>query len=338
MGGLPAAVRHGLPGLGEALLSDSVTAAGAGDTAQREALLRRATAASVAVAMVLLTAKLWVWLVTGSVSLLASLVDSLMDALASMINLLAVRYSLRPADAEHRFGHGKAEALAGLGQAAFILGSAVFLALQGVERLLRPQPIETPALGIAVMLVSMALTLLLVLYQRRVIARTGSTAIRADALHYSSDLLANSAVILALALSVWGWPAADAVLALLLAVYIAGSAVRIGSSAVELLLDRELPDALRAQIVALAYGPAAVRGVHDLRSWQSGQRSFVQLHLELDDQLSLLEAYAIAAEVAVAIEHAVPGCEVIVHEDPCSTVAAERVVRELRPASASPQD
>jgi len=302
------------------------------DGAQRERLLHRVTLASVAVACTLIAAKLWVWLLTGSVSVLASLVDSVMDALASTINLFAVRYSLRPADAEHRFGHGKAEALAGLGQAAFILGSAVFLGLQGVERLLRPQPIEALTLGIGVIGFAMVLTLLLVLFQRYVIARTDSNAIRADSLHYVGDLLSNAAIVIALFLSAWGWLAADAWFALGLAAYIAWNAVRIGAASVQLLLDRELPEPQRAQIVALAYAPAAVRGVHDLRSWQSGLRSFVQLHLEMDDQLTLLEAHAISAEIARSIELALPGCEVIVHEDPVSTVCAARVLREPRPA------
>ena len=158
-------------------------------------LLRIATYASVATASILIVAKLAAWLLTGSVSVLASLVDSLMDAGASLVNLFAVRYSLMPADDEHRFGHGKAEALAGLGQATFIVGSAVFLVLHAIDRLLHPQPLAQVGVGLAVMLFAIVATLILLLVQHHVIRRTHSTAIRADALHYATDLATNSATV-----------------------------------------------------------------------------------------------------------------------------------------------
>ena len=161
-------------------------------------LMRQATYASVAVALVLIVAKLFAWGVSDSVSLLATLIDSVLDALASLINLLAVRHALSPADREHRFGHGKAEALAGLGQAAFIAGSAGFLLLESARRFANPVPLDAYGLGVAVMVFSMAATLGLLWFQRRVIRQTGSTAISADALHYRTDLLVNGSVILAL--------------------------------------------------------------------------------------------------------------------------------------------
>jgi len=303
---------------------------------ERARLLKLATGASVLTALVLIVAKLLVWLATGSVSVLASLVDSLMDALASLVNLFAVRFSLQPADDQHRFGHGKAEALAGLGQAAFIMGSALFLVLQSVERLLRPQPIEAIGLGVAVIVFSLLATALLVTLQRYVVRRTGSTAIKADSLHYFSDFLSNGAVLLALGLAAWGWGAADAWLALGIAVYIAWTAARIGGEAVQLLLDRELPEALRARIVALAFAAPEVRGVHDLKTRRSGHQSFIQLHLELDDAMSLLQAHAVAERVTRRIEDELPGAEVIVHQDPASTVEAGRVTPERRPVRTDP--
>ncbi|MFN3582212.1 MAG: cation diffusion facilitator family transporter, partial [Pseudomonas sp.] len=212
---------------------------------ERGRLLRWATYASVSVALLLIALKGGVWLMSGSVSLLASLIDSLMDAGASIINLFAVRYALKPADREHRFGHGKAEALAGLAQSAFITGSAVLVLLQGIDRLLHPRPLDAAWLGIAVMLFSIAATIGLLFIQQHVIRRTGSTAIRADSLHYKSDLLLNASIIVALLLAYYGIARADALFGLGIAIFIAYSAIQIGRDAVQILMDRELPDAVR---------------------------------------------------------------------------------------------
>ncbi len=284
--------------------------------AERARWLQRATRASVATAVLLILVKLVAWLLTGALSILASLIDSLMDALASLVNLLAVRWSLQPADAEHRFGHGKAEPLAGLAQAAFIAGSAVFLVLHALERLRQPQRLEATAVGIGVMLFAMFATLLLLWLQRRVIRLTGSSAIRADALHYASDLLANLGVIAALVLAGRGVQIADPLFALLVAGYIFVSAGRITRAALEQLMDRELPEAVQKRILEAARRPAAVRGVHALRTRQAGPVPFVQLHLELDGDLPLREAHAIADEVDAAIRQLLPGAEVIIHQDP----------------------
>lgn len=288
--------------------------------AQRARLLHLATTASVLTASVLIAGKLAAWLMTGSVSVLASLVDSTMDVLASVINLVAVRYALQPADADHRFGHGKAEALAGLGQATFIAGSALFLMLQAVDRLLRPQPIGELVVGIGVMGFAIAATAVLLLIQRHVIRRTGSTAIKADSLHYLTDLATNASIIVALLFGAFGYPGLDPLFALAIALYILKSAWSIGAEAVDLLMDRELPEALQARIFDIAAGEAGVLGVHDLRTRQSGHTYFVQMHLELDDALPLIAAHAIAERVEAAIRVALPGAEVIIHEDPASTV------------------
>lgn len=285
---------------------------------QRGQLLKRASYASVATALVLILVKLAAWLMTGSVSMLASLVDSLMDSIASLINLFAIRYSLQPADTEHRFGHGKAEPLAGLAQAGFICGSAGFLVLHAVDRLRHPYEIQFLGIGIGVMVFAITLTLVLLLYQRYVIKQTGSTAIGADALHYASDLLANASVILALLLASMGWTWADPVFAMAVAIYIGYSALRIGYQSVQQLMDRELPCEVQQQIVAIASRSAEVHGVHALRTRQSGQASFIQLHLELDDEMPLIRAHAIADQVEADICAALPGAQVIVHQDPAS--------------------
>jgi cation diffusion facilitator family transporter len=283
---------------------------------ERERLLKLATYASVAVAFGLIALKGGVWFASGSVSILASLIDSLMDSAASVINLFAVRYALKPADHEHRFGHGKAEALAGLAQAAFIVGSAVLVMLQGVGRLLDPQPISATWLGISVMVLSIIATLGLLAVQRHVIKRTGSTAINADSIHYRSDLLLNASVIVALLLAAYGIQRADALMGLGIALYIGYSALRIGLDAIQILMDHELPEEVRAEALALARSVPGVIDVHDFRSRQSGHHWFMQMHVELPAQMSLLEAHDLGEAVRSALEQRFPQVDVLVHTDP----------------------
>jgi ferrous-iron efflux pump FieF len=282
----------------------------------RATLLKIATTASVVTASLLIAAKLAAWLLSGSVAILASLVDSLMDAAASLINLFAVRYALKPADEEHRFGHGKAEPIAGLAQATFIAGSAVFLVLEAVDRLLHPQPLQALGAGMAVMLVAIAATLVLLAIQRYVIRRTGSTAIKADSLHYATDLLTNTAVLIALFLATQGWPGLDPVFALAIAVYILYSAWHIADEALHLLLDREAPDDQREAIHAAALADDRVIGLHDLRTRSSGHTLFVQLHLELDGRLDLTTAHALADAAEERILAVEPDAQVLIHMDP----------------------
>ena len=285
-------------------------------TEKNATLLKRVTLASTLTALVLIALKLVTWLWTGSVSMLASLVDSAMDAIASLINLLAVRYALVPADDEHRFGHGKAESLAGLAQAAFISGSALFLLLHAVDRILHPAPVQRTTLGIAVIVFSLALTLALLTYQRYVIRHTGSVAIRADALHYATDVLSNLGVIAALLLAQFGLPIFDPILAIAIAGYILIGAWRIGRDSLDHLMDRELDDAVRERIKQLALEHTEVRGIHELRTRRAGQTAFIQLHLEMEPQLTLAEAHAIADMVEAQIRAAVPASDVIIHQDP----------------------
>jgi ferrous-iron efflux pump FieF len=294
----------------------------------RARLLTLATTASVATASGLIAVKLVAWLLTGSVSVLASLIDSLMDTAASLINFFAVRYSLVPADDEHRFGHGKAESLAGLAQAAFIGGSAVFLVMHALDRLLHPRPIVEMQIGIAVMVFAIVATLALLGIQRYVIRRTGSMAIRADSLHYLTDLLTNLSIIAALVLVSFGWESSDSILAIGIAAYILYSAWQIAHEAFQLLMDRELPEEERQRMLQIAREHARTQGVHDLRTRQSGATKFVQLHLELDEGLSLKQAHSIADEVVEAICVAFPSANVIIHQDPVTTRQ-----KDLKPAS-----
>jgi ferrous-iron efflux pump FieF len=279
-------------------------------------LLKLASVASVLTAGFLIVAKLVAWSMTGSVSLLASLVDSVMDSIASLINLFAIRYSLQPADEQHRFGHGKAEPLAGLTQAAFIAGSAVFLVFHAIDRLRFTHALEQVGVGLGVMVLAIVMTLGLLVIQRYVIKKTDSTAIRADSLHYLTDLLTNVCVLLALYLSTLGWTWADPVFAIAVAIYIFYSAFQIGHEAFQQLMDRQLPDDILQQIRATAMNHPEVTGTHEMRTRQAGHTRFVQLHLVLDENLSLKRAHAIADEVEAEILKFLPGAEVLIHQDP----------------------
>ncbi len=281
--------------------------------------------ASTATAGILILAKLVAWLMTGSSSLLASLTDSLMDISASLINLFALRYSLTPADHNHSFGHGKAESLASLAQAAFITGSALVLVMNGISRLINPEPLKNLDIGLWVTVGSLALTLVLVAFQSLVVQKTQSQAIRADRLHYQSDVLFNIGVLLALGCSWYGWLWADGLFAILLGLFILKGALEIGYEAVQTLLDRQLPDGERAQIVELVKSVPGVHGIHDLRTRQAGPLRFIQLHMELDDTLPLMRAHDLADQAETLILDKYPGADVIIHMDPISMVGHERV-------------
>lgn len=288
------------------------------ETIDSARLLHWATYASTSVAVVLIISKLAAWVATGSVSLLATLIDSCLDALASLINLFAVRHALEPADKQHRFGHGKAEALAGLGQATFITGSALFLILEAISHLWKPQPIEAMPTGIGVMVLSIVATYGLLLFQKKVIDQTGSTAIKADHLHYKTDLLVNGSVIVALLLATQGWAGFDPFFALGIGGYILFSAWEIARESLDLLMDCELPGEDRARIKEIVLAHPESRGMHDLRTRKSGMTIFIQLHLELDDQLPLMKAHQIADEIEADILVVFPDAEVIIHQDPAS--------------------
>jgi ferrous-iron efflux pump FieF len=284
-------------------------------------LMRLATYASVTVALCLITLKVVAYVMTDSVSMLSTLIDSLLDTVASLINLFAVRAALTPADKEHRFGHGKAEPLAAMGQSAFIGGSAVFLLVEAGNRLVNPSPVQNTGLGIVVMAISIAATIVLVAFQRRVIRRTGSVAIKADSLHYLGDLFVNCAVIVSLLLwRQFSWTFTDPLFAVAIAAYILFTAWQVAHSALDLLMDHELPDDARRKIRDIALAHREVRDIHDLRTRSSGQATFIQFHLELDGNTLLSRAHTVSDEVEDAILVAFPGAEVIIHQDPAGLV------------------
>ncbi|MBK1665318.1 divalent metal cation transporter FieF [Rhodospirillum rubrum] len=288
------------------------------DTGDQSArLMRRATYASVTVAMTLVVAKLVAWVLTDSVALLSTLIDSLIDVGASLVTLLAVREALTPADEEHRFGHGKAEPLAGLGQAAFIAGSGIFLVIEAAGRLTAPLPVQRGEIGIAVMVFSILATIGLVAYQRRVIAQTKSVAISADSLHYAGDLLINLSVIVSLGLAMTvDLPILDPLFAIAIALWLMKNAWTIGANSVNLLMDRELPPEDRVRIIKLALENPRVFDIHDLRTRSSGPQTFIQLNVELDGEMTLSASHAIVTEIENRLRATFPGAEVLIHQDP----------------------
>lgn len=287
-------------------------------------LLRLATRASVAVACTLIVAKAIAWWLSGSVSMLAGLTDSALDGVTSLLNLLAVHYALRPADDDHRYGHGKAESLAGMAQALFIGGSALLIAFQAYERLQTPQPLGAPWLSIGVIVFSLLLTAALLMLQHRVIKQTGSNAVRADSLHYRSDMLLNGSILIALVLAGFGFAQLDAWFGLGIAAYILWSAVQIARESFSVLMDEELPADVSQHMLELACNVPGVLGAHDLRTRISGNHWFVQLHLELPGELTLSVAHGISDQAAAAIHASYPKAEVLVHADPVKAATSDK--------------
>jgi ferrous-iron efflux pump FieF len=280
-------------------------------------LMRRVALGAVITASCLVVLKAVAFILTDSMAMMASLADSALDVFASFVNLLAIRHALQPADREHRFGHGKAEPLAGLAQSAFIGGSAAFLVIESVQRLIVPRAVTHGTVGLAVMAVSIVATVLLVVAQKYVIRRTGSIAIRADSAHYVSDVLVNAGVILGIVLATdFGLLPADPIVGIAIAAIIAWTAWGVFRQSYDQLMDRELPESDRETIKTIVMRQAGVGDMHDLRTRAAGTRSFIQLHIELDPALSLYQAHAIGDAVEAAIQIAFPQAEIIIHHDP----------------------
>jgi ferrous-iron efflux pump FieF len=279
--------------------------------------MRRVAWAAVAVASVLIVFKTVAYVITDSIAMMASLADSGLDLFASSINLIAISQSLTPADREHRFGHGKAEPLAGLAQGAFIAGSATFLVIESVSRLVSPHPIEHAGIGLAVMAVSIAAVLALVVAQRIAVVRTGSIAIGADFFHYLGDLLTNIGVVIGIVLSTeLGFLIADPIVGLAVAAILSVSAWHVFRLSYDQLMDRELAETERERIKAIVMRHAEVRSLHDLRTRAAGITTFIQLHIELDPAMSLTRSHEVSDAVEAEILAAYPNAEVIIHQDP----------------------
>ncbi len=286
-------------------------------SAQHRRLTTRAAALSTAVAVLLIVLKAWAWLASSSVAMLASLADSTLDFVASLITYYAVRYAAAPPDNEHRFGHGKAEAFAGLMQSGLVALSGVLIAMEAIPRFFTHAEVSQGLASLAVMVVSVVLTAALISAQTQTIRRTASVATRADRLHYVGDLVSNLAVMAGIGLAAWfDWTWADAGAALVVAAWLGWGALKVAREAADHLLDRELADAARARIRALAESDPELGRVHDLRTRTSGPYVHIQFHVELAPTLTLEAAHKIivAAEERIRVEF--PTADIIIHPDP----------------------
>ncbi len=315
-GGMPHDHGHQLAGTG---------ASGPGRMAPEDAMRVNgaATAASVGVALILCVAKAGAFGVSGSVAVLASLADSALDLAASLMTFFAVRYAASPADAEHRHGHGKAEALAALLQAVLVAFSAALIVREAVVRLTAPEAVTANGWAIAVMVLSIVLTVALVQVQTRALRKTGSVAVSGDRAHYMADLAANGAVIAALGVLMLGGPAwVDPLIGAGIAAWLVWGAWSVARAALDQMMDRELDEKDRDRILEIARGVPGVISVHDLRTRAAGPLVHLQMHVDLAPDQSLTDAHVIVVEVERAIHAAFPGADVLIHPDPAGRAEA----------------
>jgi ferrous-iron efflux pump FieF len=285
--------------------------------ALRSKLTTRAALASVSAALFLVGLKTWAAMATGSMAMLGSLADTALDLVASLVTLAGIRIAALPADSDHRFGHGKAEALVALVQIVLITLSALAIGYNSGLRLISGAPTGSAELGIGVSLAAMAVTLALILYQRRIIAQTGSVAIATDRVHYQSDLLLNGSVIAALILDQYaGLVGADAAFGLLIAAWLSWGAWRSSSRAINQLMDREWPEAQRSEFLAAAAEYPELAGLHDLRTRSSGSHDFVQFHVWVPGDWTVRDAHDRMDAVEEALQKRFPGTEILIHLDP----------------------
>ncbi len=277
----------------------------------------RAALASVAMACGLIALKTYAAWSTGSVAMLGSLADSGLDLLASLVTLYGVRLAAQPADHDHRFGHGKAEALAALFQVMLITASAAGIAWRAVMALGSNEATQGAEFGIGVSLIAIVATMVLLAYQRSVIRRTGSVAIVADNVHYQSDVLLNGSVIVALVLDQYlGWHQADPIFGIIIALWLAFGAFRASSSAIDQLMDKEWPEDMRRDFIEVAARQPGIKGIHDFRTRHSGAHDFAQFHMEVARDLTVAQAHEVVEGVERAMRKAFPKVELLIHLDP----------------------
>lgn len=287
------------------------------DYLSNQKLRRFASIMALAVALTLVGVKAWAWLATGSISLLTSAADGLVDVVASLVTFLGVRYAGRPVDRGHRYGHGKAEAVAALVQALLLTGAAVGLGIESVQRLIVPQPLTDMGFGLWVIIASLIAASGLVALQTYVVKRTGSTAIAADRAHYVTDVAVNIAVLVALALERFlAWSRADAIGALAISCYMLWNARDMAVDALNQLLDRELDTSERERIRRAVLGCEGVQGVHDIRTRNGGDRVFVEFHVEVDGAMSVEQGHDIGDHAEDAVRSIFLAADVVAHLEP----------------------
>ena len=287
------------------------------ETAAETRLKRMAATASIGVGVVLIIIKLAAFWLTNAVSILSSLMDSFFDVLASSVAMMSIMHAATPADRNHRFGHGKMEAVGAMGQAIFILGSSIFLLVESARRFITPEPISEPVIGMAVIFISLFFTAGLIVFQRYVIKKTKSVALAADHLHYKGDILMNLSVLAAIGLSAYtGWSYFDPIFAVGISLTLIYGAYKIGRESADILMDKELPREEREKIKALVLAHEAVVSIHDLRTRSTGERVFIEFHLELDGDMTLSRAHDITEELEVVLYAAFPKAEIMMHQEP----------------------
>jgi ferrous-iron efflux pump FieF len=284
---------------------------------QTAAQTRRVTLYSVATAAILVAIKIAAWLVSGSLALLASTADSGLDLLASLTTFYAVRFAVTPPDAEHRYGHGKAEGFASLVQAGLVFASAALIGQQAIGDLIAPKPIQSSGWALAVMGVSIVMTGLLIAAQGRVLKQTSSVAVSGDRAHYAADLASNVIALIGIAAVAWlGIARLDAIAALAIAALLLWGAVGVFREASGQLMDHELPDEIRARIVDLMTEDRRVTDVHQLRTRAAGPYVHIQMHIDLDPELTLEAAHQVIVAAEKRVLDAFPSADIIIHADP----------------------
>lgn len=285
--------------------------------AETAALTRKVTRLSVTVAVVLTALKLGAWIASGSIAALASLADSGLDIIAALGTFLAVRYAAAPPDREHRYGHGKGEAFASLLQAGLVFASAALIGQEAIRHLIRPAPIQAEVWALGVMVISTILTVVLLRAQGRMLKQAHSVAVSGDRAHYLMDLLSNIAAVIGIgAAALFHSPRADAAAGLVVAGWLVWGAVTVFRDSSEQLLDHELPDGARAEIVSRMTSDPRVRGVHQLRTRASGPYVHIQMHADLDPELSLEQAHQVVVDAENRVLEAFPAADIIIHPDP----------------------
>ena len=287
------------------------------DGTSRSVLTQRAAIASVSMALFLLGLKGWAAWQTGSVSMLGSLADTALDIVASLVTLFSVRLAAEPADHNHSYGHGKAEALAALFQTGIITASAIAIGWRGVSMIGTSRAPEHPELGIGVSVIAILTTFALITYQRHIVRKTGSVAIHADHVHYSSDLALNASVIVALILdSILGIRSADPLFGVGIALWLIWHARQVATRAIDELMDKEWPEEKRERFLAVARSHPELKGIHDFRTRSSGAHEFVQFHVWVDPGMTVREAHRVMDEIEARLMTEFPGTEILIHPDP----------------------
>lgn len=281
-------------------------------------LMRYATWAAVSVALVLVITKAIAWWMSGSVAMLGSLSDSFLDMASSVVTLFAVKAALIPADDDHRFGHGKAEALAGLFQAGVMAVLSVLLAIEAVKHFLNPKAYQAPDYVIGVSLLAVVLSFGLVMFQSYVVKKSGSIAIAGDQLHYTGDLLLNIGVIASAIAAGYGYIYADAIFAALITAYILHGAWDVAIPAIDMLMDKEMGVEDEERIIAIVATVPDALGMHHLKTRASGRDLFIQMHIEVDGNITVKEGHSIAEQVELALSSQYPQAEILIHIDPPS--------------------